>query len=207
MAPPRVVGFDLDMTLVDSADSIIEAITHVCRSYGVVPDPDDVRDTIGLPLESAFPRWMPDAPIDDLVAAYRAYYAVHGIPATRPMPGAVDLLAALADLDITVLVVTAKLAEVGAAALAAAGLVADDVVGGLFGPAKAGPLRAFGAEAYIGDHVGDVQAARLADALAVGVATGPTPAAALHAAGADVVLADLTGVLPVLAERVGPLGR
>ena len=30
-----VIGFDLDMTLVDSADAIVDSIAHTCRVYGV----------------------------------------------------------------------------------------------------------------------------------------------------------------------------
>ena len=49
----------------------------------------------------------------------------------------------------------------------------------------------FGAEVFVGDHLGDITGARAADALAVGVATGPISAEDLQAAGADVVLPDL----------------
>ncbi|WP_243708676.1 hypothetical protein [Actinomadura sp. GC306] len=71
------------------------------------------------------------------------------------------------------------------------GLEVDAVVGGLFGTGKGVALREHGAGAYVGDHTGDVDAARAAAALAVGVATGPFDAAALTAYGADVVLPDL----------------
>ena len=44
----------------------------------------------------------------------------------------------------------------------------------------------------MGDHIGDVTAARAADAMAVAVATGPNSAEDLAASGADVVLPDLS---------------
>ena len=74
------------------------------------------------------------------------------------------------------------------------GEVAPDlVVGGLFGAAKAATLIGQRADVYVGDHPGDVEAARVAGAISVAVTTGPQTEAALVAAGADVVLADLVG--------------
>ncbi|MEW5911060.1 MAG: HAD hydrolase-like protein, partial [Thermodesulfobacteriota bacterium] len=50
-----------------------------------------------------------------------------------------------------------------------------------------------------GDHPTDVQAARAAGCLAVGVASGRVDAAGLSEAGAQVVLPDAAGVLEALA--------
>jgi phosphoglycolate phosphatase len=44
---------------------------------------------------------------------------------------------------------------------------------------------------YVGDHPGDIEAARTGRCLGVGVATGPSSAAQLSEVGADVVLPDL----------------
>jgi len=49
-----------------------------------------------------------------------------------------------------------------------------------------------GAWAYVGDHPGDIRAARTAGAHAVAVATGPHSARELADGGADIVMADLT---------------
>jgi phosphoglycolate phosphatase len=67
----------------------------------------------------------------------------------------------------------------------------DAVVRGLVGAEKGAALREQGARAYIGDHTGDVDAARAAEIVAVAVATGAFDSAALTAYGADVVLPDL----------------
>ena len=55
-----VVGFDLDMTLVDSAEGITDALVKVFADHGVEVSRDDVRNTIGLPLDMVFPMWLPD---------------------------------------------------------------------------------------------------------------------------------------------------
>ncbi len=186
------VGFDLDMTLVDSADGIVASVQHVVGEYGVHADGDEIRSTIGLPLDHVFPRWLPDEPYDVLLAAYRAHYRVNGIPLTTPMPGAAAAIEAVRAHGDRVLVVTAKYGAVAELALNAAGLDADEVVGDLFAEGKASALAEHGAWAYVGDHPGDIRAARTAQVHAVAVATGPTSRADLQAAGPDVLLDNLT---------------
>jgi hypothetical protein len=69
----------------------------------------------------------------------------------------------------------------------------DLVAGDLFAGQKGELLLREGAHAYVGDHPGDMEAARVARATAVAVLTGGTGEEALRDAGADVVLSDLTG--------------
>ncbi|MGA1701587.1 MAG: HAD family hydrolase, partial [Candidatus Nanopelagicales bacterium] len=64
----RSVGFDLDMTLVDSADGIVLSVQHVIAQYGIDADGEEIRSTIGLPLDQVFPRWLADEPYDVLLA-------------------------------------------------------------------------------------------------------------------------------------------
>jgi phosphoglycolate phosphatase len=83
----------------------------------------------------------------------------------------------------------------------------DVVAGGLFAAEKGVRLVTAGAHAYVGDHPGDVEAARVARAVAVAVATGPHSAAELVACGADVVLPDLTAFPRWLAGFEAVRGR
>ena len=189
--PHAVIGFDLDMTLVDSAAGIIASVRHVCRSYGVEADPDDIAATIGLPLDRVFPRWLPDEPYPVLLAAYREHYAQFGVPLSRALPGAAQALATARSHGARLLVVTAKHGPIAERVLQVAGLQVDEVVGDSFDQAKGQVLLDRGAAVYVGDHPGDMRAAVSAGARAVGVATGPTPARDLHAAGAEVVLGGL----------------
>jgi phosphoglycolate phosphatase len=195
------VGFDLDMTLVDSADGIVASVQHVISGYGIEADGEEIRSTIGLPLDHVFPRWLPDEPYDVLLAAYRAHYREHGIPLTRPMPGAREAIAAVRGRGDRVLVVTAKYGAVAGLALQVAGLDADVIVGDLFAEGKASALREHGAWAYVGDHPGDVRAARSAEVISLVVPSGPTGLDELHAAGPDHVLPDLTHLPPWLGQR------
>lgn len=197
----RSVGFDLDMTLVDSADGIVLSVQHVIAQYGIDADGDQIRSTIGLPLDQVFPRWLPDEPYDVLLAAYRAHYREHGIPLTRPMPGARDAISAVRDRGDRVLVVTAKYGAVAHLALEAANLDADEIVGDLFAEGKATALREHEAWSYVGDHPGDVRAARSAGVYSVVVPTGPTSADDLLAERPDVLLPDLGHLPGWLADR------
>ena len=189
-----VIGFDLDMTLVDSADAIVDSVAHTCRHFGGTVDEDVVRAGVGLPLDVVFPDFIPDVPYAEALEVYRARYLSHGLAMQTLLPGAREALAAVVDDGYRVLVVSAKkdthvlavLREVGLADQVAA------VVGERFAETKSEALREHAAVAYVGDHTGDVRGAIGAGAVAVAVATGPTSADALREAGADVVLADLT---------------
>jgi phosphoglycolate phosphatase len=189
------VGFDLDMTLVDSADAIVDAVAHTVTSYGVQVDEPAVRATVGLPLDRVFPDYIPDVPYADALAVYRARYLSHGLAMQSLLPGAREALERVTADGYRVVVISAKKDTHVVAVLETVGLdgFVDHVVGERFAETKADALRETGALVYVGDHVGDVLGARGAGAVAVAVATGPTSAADLEAAGADVVLDDLTG--------------
>ena len=187
-----VVGFDLDMTLVDSADGIVAAITHVVESHGRPADESAIRATLGLPLDLVFPQFLEGIPYPVLLAEYRAFYGDHGIPTCTALPGADAALRVVRDAGGRILVVTAKHANQARLVLDVAGLEADDVAGEAFAEQKGKVLMTYGAAMYVGDHIGDVAGARAARTLSVGVATGPTSADDLRAAGADVVFEGLT---------------
>lgn len=184
------VGFDLDMTLVDSADSIVESLVAVVRERGFEIDEQQVRDTIGMPFPLVLPTLLPQADPVELLAAYRAHYRIHGVPKTKPLPGAHDAVAAIREVSARVVVVTAKQGITAIGAMAAAGfeIPEADLVAEVFAEEKGHALKQFGAQVYVGDHPGDITGAKVANAVAVGVPTGPTPAAELLAAGADVLL-------------------
>jgi phosphoglycolate phosphatase len=194
----RVIGFDLDMTLVDSADAILDSVRAVADRWQVDLDEEWMRSTIGLPLDVIFPEIVPDVPYDEALAVYRARYLSHGLAMQTLLPGARESLQAVTGDGFRVVVVSAKKDTHVQAVLDTVDLApfVSDVVGERFGDGKAAALLEHGAEVYVGDHVGDVLGALGAGAVAVGVATGPTAADDLAEAGAHVVLDDLTGFVP-----------
>jgi phosphoglycolate phosphatase len=193
-----VIGFDLDLTLVDSAAGIARTMRAALAEERAgdwppgEPADDVLRRTIGIPLEASIGLLAPDADIDRVAAVYRRLYPDLGVPATVLLPGVAETFAAVRAAGGRVLVVSAKTLAAVHAVLAHVGLVPDLVAGDLFAGQKGRLLLQEGAHANDGDHPGDMEAARVARATAVAVLTGGTEEEALRAAGADVVLADLT---------------
>lgn len=189
---PLTVGFDLDLTLLDTRPGIKAAFEAFSAATGVPIDADLVVSRLGPPLEHELAHWFPQERVPEMATLYREFYGVHAIEPTLPMPGAMDAIQAVREAGGRTIVVTAKNEPHAKRHFAHLGVEPDAVVGGLFAEGKAEALRAHGAGVYVGDHVGDVRGAATAGALAVAVATGPCAPEELRAAGADVVLTDLT---------------
>ena len=188
------VGFDLDMTLIDPRSGMVVVFDRLAREFGLPLDGLAFVGRIGPPLESEFARYGLDEDIiAALVARYRELYPDLVIPTTTALPGAVEAVRSVIDNGGRVIVVTAKRADHARAHLDRLGIEVSAVVGGVWSADKGAALADFGAEIYVGDHLGDIAGARAADALSVAVATGPITAGDLAAAGADVVLKDLIG--------------
>ncbi|MCF3176681.1 haloacid dehalogenase-like hydrolase [Streptomyces sioyaensis] len=191
-AHPLTVGFDLDMTLIDSRPGIKAAYQELSARTGTFVDAEAAVTRLGPPLEQEISRWFPEERVAEISALYRALYPAHAITATTAMPGAREALDAVHAAGGRAIVVTAKYEPNAKLHLTHLGLAADAVIGSLWAEAKAEALRAHEAQVYVGDHTGDVRGAHTAGALSVAVATGPCDADELRAAGADVLLADLT---------------
>ncbi|MFJ3761676.1 HAD family hydrolase [Streptomyces sp. NPDC090080] len=186
------VGFDLDMTLIDSRPGIHACYTALAERTGTYIDADLAITRLGPPLAEELVNWFPAERVAEMSELYRAMYPEIAIAATPAMPGAREAIAAARGAGGRAVVVTAKYEPNAKLHLSHLGMVPDAVVGDLWAEQKAAALREHGASVYVGDHVGDVRGARTAGALSVAVATGPCDADELLAAGADVVLGDLT---------------
>lgn len=185
------VGFDLDMTLIDSRPGIKAAFLALSAETGTFVDADLAITRLGPPLEQELRHWFPEDEIQEMADRYREIYVTHAIEPSLAMAGAGDAVAAVRAHGGRAIVVTAKYEPNAKLHLTHLGIEADAVIGSLWAEAKAEALREYGAAVYVGDHTGDVRGARTAGALSVAVATGPCDAAELRAAGADVVLAGL----------------
>jgi phosphoglycolate phosphatase len=186
-----VVGFDLDLTLVDSADGITASYVAAARRVGVDIDPAELRPLIGLPLPETMGRFVPAQSLAEAVSAYREVYPELGVPASKLLPGAAEAIDAVVQGGGRVIVVSAKIESAVRLVLAHVGLTVHDVVGERFAETKGDALREHNAAVHVGDHPGDMIGARAAGSYAVGVTTGSHDAVALRVAGADVVFADL----------------
>lgn len=188
MAGP--VGFDLDLTLIDSQPAILAAWAEVARETGTPIDLDSVTRRLGIKLEDEAPYWFPAAECEAAVATYRRHYVRLASELTAPLPGAAEALAAVRRGERAIIITAKHPISVGPS-LAAARLEADDLYTHVYGPEKAAVLTKVGAAAYVGDAPADMGAATAAGAHAVGVATGSFGPADLRGAGAEVVLDSL----------------
>ncbi|MFG3697791.1 HAD family hydrolase [Micromonospora sp. NPDC047620] len=191
--PALTVGFDLDMTLVDSRPGIAAAYRALTARTGVHVDAEAAVSRLGPPLRTEIARWFPPEQVDAAVRTYRELYPAYAITPTVPLPGAREAIDAIRARGGRVLVVTSKLGRLARLHLDHLGLAVDELAGDLFAEEKATALREHGATHYVGDHVADMVAARAAGVPGIAVATGPCSADELRAAGAEAVLDDLTG--------------
>ena len=198
----RPVGFDLDMTLIDSRAAILASFAGVAADTGVAIDPAGVDRRLGIKLEDELAHWMPPADIEPAIAIYRTHYRRLAGPLTRLLPGAVESLAAVRAAGAPTVVVTAKFEATARLSLDALGLEPDAVYGNVHGPEKAAVLTSIGARVYVGDTPADMAAAVAAGARPVGVATGSFTGAELAAAGAADVLDSLRD-FPALYQSLG----
>jgi uncharacterized protein len=196
------VGFDLDLTLIDPRPAVVAVARQLAVEEGVEIDAALWASRLGPPLEQELAHWVPADRVEPTAQRYRELMADAGSLITL-LPGAAEAVAAVRSAGGRAVVVTAKSEALARSALAGLGVEVDAVVGWRWAEAKAEALREHGATVYVGDHPGDVRAARAASALCVGVRTG-----GLEPAGADVLLDDLTAFPGWFADHLldGRLG-
>jgi phosphoglycolate phosphatase len=186
-----VVGFDLDMTLLDTRAGIAATFRAFTERTGVWVDADLAVSRLGPPLAVEMAYWAPAAAVPALIEEFRLLYPANAITPTVPLPGAAEAVDAVRAAGGQIAVVTSKLARLATMHLEHAGIVPDHVFGEVYAEEKAPALRSVGASIYVGDHVADVRAGLAAGALPVGVTTGPCTRDELLEAGAHLVLGSL----------------
>jgi phosphoglycolate phosphatase len=190
---PLTVGFDLDMTLIDTRPGMAAVLDALSAETGVFIDSAAACERLGPPLDEELARWYPADAVPGAADRFRALYPEHAIETVGALPGAKAAIAAVQRLGGKAIVITGKFGPNAQLHVDHLGLGADAVIGWKWGAQKGEALREHGASVYVGDHLGDIAGARAAGALSVAVATGPISADDLRAAGADVVLEDLRG--------------
>ncbi len=192
------MGFDLDMTLVDSRAGIVATLEELSRELDVFIDAPVVVGRLGPTLEDELAEWLPAERVLPAADRFRDLYVGLGVPGTELLPGAADAVAAVHELGGRTVVVTAKYEPNAHLCLAHVGLDVGRVFGWRHGPGKGETLADEGAAVYVGDTPADMIGARVAEAFAIGVTSGPHPADELTAAGADLVIASLVEFRPWL---------
>ena len=204
-APPLVVGFDLDMTLIDTRPGFSACLAAVAGEAGLSLDIAAIATRLGPPLDLMLATELPHlAPgeIAALVDRFRALYPGIAVAPTLPFPGAHESLAAVREHRGRSLVVTGKFSPNARLHTDALDFDIDVLVGEVWGPGKGPVLAEHGASIFVGDHVHDVEGALVAGAHSVSVLTGGCTEAELVAAGTHTVLPDLTAFPAWLDEHL-----
>ncbi len=199
--PIGAIIFDLDGTLADTLDGIVDSLNSVLDEFGLpTHERDAFRRFIGDGVHKLVERALPDDKhhlAGDVLERYLPVLMTHGGEASRPYEGADRLLDALAASGTPFSVLSNKPHE-----------PTVDVVARLFGqwrfaevagakpgvPIKPDPTVALalaqhmgvapGDCAFVGDSDVDMETARNAGMIAVGAAYGLRGRAELQAAGA-----------------------
>lgn len=215
--PFRIVGFDLDGTMVDTAGDLTAAVNHALGLAARAPLGEaEVRPMIGLGaahmLEQGFlaTGGIPSGDFDRLFRELLRFYETNIAVHSRPFPGLTDTLDRLDAMGVRTAVVTNKREHMARKLLGELGLadrMATIIGGDTLGPgnAKPSPAPIFemiarcggGRAAFVGDSIYDVTAAKAAKVTSILVGFGflDRPAEEL---GADHVIVDYGDLIPLL---------
>jgi phosphoglycolate phosphatase len=93
----RAALFDFDGTLADSFAAITASTNHVREHFGLpaLGEPE-IRSRVGHGLAHLMSVMVPDAPVEEAVALYRAHHETVMFALTRPMPGVASTIPELA---------------------------------------------------------------------------------------------------------------
>jgi phosphoglycolate phosphatase len=192
MASGLVVGFDLDLTLIDSRPGIAATFRALSKRTGVYIDADAAVTRLGPPLDVELALWFEPDRVEAAADGFRELYPNSAIATSPLLPGVTDAFAAVRALGGRIVVITGKYEPNARLHLDHLGLVVDEVVGWAWAQGKVDAMLEHGVSVYLGDHPADMAAARAVPAAAIGVLTGEHGEHELRAAGADEVFGDLT---------------
>ncbi len=217
----RSVLFDLDGTLVDSLDLILESFRHTMRvHFGDAPPDQMWLKTLGTPLRAQF-RAVADTAeeVQALIDTYIEHNHREHERLIRPFDGVNETLLALRARGLRLGLVTSKALRGTELSLAACRLdpgwfdvlvTSDEPIPHKPDPAPLNlalerigerPERAV----YVGDSVWDIRAGRAAGVLTAAALWGPFSPVELAAEKPDLMLEDigqLTDILPNPTEKV-----
>ncbi len=219
--PFAIVGFDLDGTLLDTSGDLAAAVNHALESVGrPLLSVDQIRPMIGggsrhmLAQGMAATGGCTEAELDVLQRRLLDHYEANIAIETRPFPGCLDALDALAVMGVRLAVVTNKYEHLARELLGALDMLGrfEVVIGGdTMGPGRGKPAPdpvlamvercGGGRAAFVGDSIYDVRSAQAAGLPVVACSFGflQQPVETL---GADAVIDGYAELLPTL-ERLG----
>lgn len=106
----KTILFDLDGTLTDSGEGIINCVIYALERFGLpIPPREKLRYFVGPPLHESFiKQGVPADRAEEAVTVYRERYVPTGMFENTPYPGVRELLEALKAEKYTLFVASSK---------------------------------------------------------------------------------------------------
>ena len=210
----RYILFDLDGTLTDSGEGIINCALLALNHYGItVEDRNTMRVFVGPPLHDSFVKFgVPEEEADHAIAIYRSRYIPIGAYENVPYPGIRELLERLQKEGHKLYVATSKPEEMSVTILERFGLAHyfDRICGASTDTSRSTKdaviaylLAQSGAKedmVMVGDTKYDVLGAKAHGIPAIGVSWGYGSVAEMVQAGAIGIADTMEGLLELIKK-------
>jgi len=207
----RALIFDLDGTLIDSSEGVVDAVNYSLRQVGAAEQPPErIKRFIGFPLAQMYPHFT-DHPLDELHAHFQTRAAQTIMPSTVTLDGVDDTLKTLYSQGIKLGIATTKIKrhldaivdKFGWRRLFSSLVGGDDVTAVKPDPeAFLKSLENMGMVAgdavVVGDTINDVCAARAVPMRVIAVASPYGGRTELLASGPDYYIGSLAEILDLL---------
>ena len=204
---PLTLLFDLDGTLVDSIELILNSARHAFVDFaGQAPTDDEWRASIGRPLQAVLREYAPDdAEADRLLGRYREYQLANHDRLLHAYDGIVAALREFSARGHPLAVVTSKSDWLAHKALELVGI--DNLFPVLVGcdtcvnhkPHPEPVERALALlnvpasnAIFVGDSPHDIESGRAAQVYTIGVTWGAFTREEMETSGADAVIHDIS---------------
>ncbi|HEL1669151.1 TPA: HAD family hydrolase [Streptococcus suis 2651] len=210
----QTILFDLDGTLTDSGQGILNSVTYALEKMGIEePDTANLNRFIGPPLYESFSRFYQLSPEDtqSAVDAFRVYFKEKGMFENQLYPGIIPLLEELRTAGKTLVIATSKpeifakqilehfgiahyFDVIAGASLDSSRISKADVIGYAINQLEAFPKHAV----MIGDREHDIEGARMHQLPAIGVLYGYGSKQEFEKAGATMIVETVQDLKRVL---------
>ena len=214
--PRRAVLFDLDGTLVDTIELLLNSVRHAFEGRsGRMPTRAEWVAGIGTPLAAQLRPYATDeSDLQSLMEGYRRYQRAHHDPGTRCYDDALATVRRLYDRGHPLGIVTSKAADIARRTIEHVGLapylrVVVDLESTERHKPEPDPVRyaverlgaSLASTVFVGDSPYDMASGNAAGVITVGALWGPFSRATLRAAQAQHLLERING-LPALLDRL-----
>ncbi|MGO9083080.1 MAG: HAD family hydrolase [Streptosporangiaceae bacterium] len=196
LPPGPTIGFDLDLTLIDTGEATAHALGAVARELDLVIDLDQVLADRGPAFREVIAGHVPGPLLATVLHRFYRVFLAESIGLVRVIDGASETLDRLRVVGGRSVIITGRRELSARCCLDVLGLRVDEVCGGVSGPAKAPAMTEQGVHAFVGDHALDMMGARMAGVPGVGVLSGGHDPVSLRAAGAVAVVTSVAALPP-----------